>query len=50
MFQDMLPLFGGEVVRERVVIDRNRITGGGITAGIDFGLVVAAELYGNAVA
>ena len=41
---DLLPLFGAEPVHERVVIDRNRITGGGITAGIDFGLRVAALL------
>jgi cyclohexyl-isocyanide hydratase len=47
---DLLPLFGAEPVDERVVIDRNRITGGGVTAGIDFGLVVAAELFGRAVA
>lgn len=47
---DLLPVLGAEPVHERVVIDRNRITGGGVTAGIDFGLVVAAELYGEAVA
>lgn len=47
---DLLPLFGAIPVRERVVIDRNRITGGGVTAGIDFGLVVAAELAGDDVA
>jgi cyclohexyl-isocyanide hydratase len=47
---DLLPLFGAHVVDERVVIDRNRITGGGVTAGIDFGLVVASELFGPAVA
>jgi cyclohexyl-isocyanide hydratase len=47
---DLLPLFGAEAVEERVVIDRNRITGGGVTAGIDFGLVVAAEVCGAAVA
>jgi len=47
---DLLPLFGAQPVRERVVIDRNRITGGGVTAGIDFGLVVAAEIYGANVA
>lgn len=41
---DLLPLFGAEPVHERVVVDRNRITGGGITAGIDFGLRVAAAL------
>jgi cyclohexyl-isocyanide hydratase len=43
---DLLPLLGVQPVAERVVIDRNRITGGGITAGIDFGLVVAAEVCG----
>lgn len=47
---DLLPILGAEPVHERVVIDRNRITGGGVTAGIDFGLVVATELYGEAVA
>jgi len=47
---DLLPILGAEPVHERVVIDRNRITGGGITAGIDFGLVVAAELCGRDVA
>lgn len=47
---DLLRLFGAEAVDERVVIDRNRITGGGITAGIDFGLVVAAEIAGPSAA
>jgi cyclohexyl-isocyanide hydratase len=47
---DLLPLFGAEVAEERVVIDRNRITGGGVTAGIDFGLAVAAEVFGAEVA
>jgi transcriptional regulator GlxA family with amidase domain len=32
------------VVDERVVVDRNRITGGGITAGIDFALTLIAEV------
>lgn len=35
---------GAIPVRERVVIDRNRISGGGVTAGIDFGLQLLAEL------
>lgn len=47
---DLLPLLGAEPVDERVVIDRNRITGGGITAGIDFGLAVAALLKGERAA
>jgi cyclohexyl-isocyanide hydratase len=46
----LLELFGAEPVDERVVRDRNRITGGGVTAGIDFALVVAAELFGDQVA
>ena len=45
--QDLLKLFNVEVTEERVVIDRNRITGGGVTAGIDFGLSVVAKIYGE---
>jgi cyclohexyl-isocyanide hydratase len=37
-------------VAERIVRDRNRISGGGVTAGIDFGLALAAELAGEDVA
>ena len=43
----MLPLFGAEPVAERVVIDRNRVTGGGVTAGIDFGLTLTALIRGQ---
>lgn len=50
MSHDMLSAFGALPVDERVVIDRDRITAGGVTAGIDFGLVVAAELFGAEVA
>ena len=39
-----------EPVHARVVIDRNRITGGGVTAGIDFGLTLLAVLRGENVA
>jgi cyclohexyl-isocyanide hydratase len=39
-----LESFGATSVDERVCMDRNRITGGGVTAGIDFGLAVAAAL------
>ena len=46
MSRELLPLFGAEAVSERVVRDRNRITGAGVTAGIDFGLVLAEELFG----
>lgn len=45
-----LASFGAEFVQERVVRDRNRISGGGVTAGIDFGLTLAAELAGEEVA
>lgn len=41
---------GVDAVRERVVIDRDRMTGGGVTAGIDFGLVLLARLRGEMVA
>ncbi|CAN5534883.1 DJ-1/PfpI family protein [soil metagenome] len=43
----LLKLFDVDVTEERVVIDRNRITGGGVTAGIDFGLFVVAKLFGE---
>src|SRR5689334_19024028 len=47
---NLLRLFNVDVVEERVVIDRNRITGGGVTAGIDFGLHVASKLFNEDVA
>lgn len=47
---ELLPYFGATPVHERVVIDRNRVSGGGVTAGIDFGLTLAAEIAGRAVA
>ena len=47
---ELLKKFGIETEDERVVIDRNRITGGGVTAGIDFGLYVTAKLYGEDLA
>jgi cyclohexyl-isocyanide hydratase len=50
MSLDLLPLLGAIPVQERIVVDRNRITGGGVTAGIDFALRVAAELFTQAVA
>lgn len=47
---EALAAFGVEVEPRRVVIDRNRITAGGVTAGIDFGLVLLARLRGERVA
>ena len=46
----LLPLFGAIPDEARVVRDGNIFTGGGVTAGIDFALVVAAELAGEAFA
>ena len=40
----VLPLFGAIVTEGRVVRDRNRITAGGVTAGIDFGLSLVGQL------
>lgn len=45
-----LAAFGAIPVAERVVVDRDRITGGGVTAGIDFGLTLAARLADEATA
>lgn len=46
----LLPVFGATALPDRVVTDRNRITGGGVTAGIDFALTVAAQVAGPEVA
>ena len=48
--RDELAAFGAIPVADRVVRDRNRLSGGGVTAGIDFGLTLAAELAGERVA
>jgi cyclohexyl-isocyanide hydratase len=47
---DALEALGVTAERRRVVVDRNRFTGGGVTAGIDFGLTLLAELRGEMVA
>ncbi len=44
---DLLPLFGAQPSEDRVVTDRNRVTGGGVTAGIDFGLTLLAQMFGE---
>ncbi|HTN85599.1 MAG TPA: DJ-1/PfpI family protein [Sorangium sp.] len=49
-FREVLPLLGAERVDARYVEDRNRITGGGVTSGIDFGLRVAAKMRDDAAA
>lgn len=47
---EILESFGVTGVRQRVVEDRNRISGGGMTAGIDFGLTLLAKLRGEKAA
>lgn len=47
----LLAEFGAQPVAQRVVVDGDRVvTGGGVTAGIDFGLTIAAQVAGDAVA
>jgi len=48
--RDVLKDFGAEPVDARVVADRNRITGAGVTAGLDFGLALVAKLRDDAYA
>jgi cyclohexyl-isocyanide hydratase len=47
---EFLPQLGATPVNARVCVDRNRITGGGVTAGIDFGLYLAGEIAGRSTA
>ncbi len=49
-WRDLLPLFGAIPVEDRVVRDGNVISGGGVTAGIDFALTAAAEIAGERIA
>jgi cyclohexyl-isocyanide hydratase len=46
-YRHLLPIFGAEIAEGRVVTDRNRITAGGVTAGIDFGLTILASIAGE---
>ncbi len=46
-YHDMLTTLGAVAVNDRVVRDGNLLTGGGITAGIDFALTLASELVGT---
>jgi cyclohexyl-isocyanide hydratase len=48
--REFLPAFGATPVTDRVCEDRNRVTGGGVSAGIDFGLTLAARLVGREAA
>ena len=46
-WHEYLALFGAEPVKARTVVDRNRVTGGGVTAGIDFALTLTALIKGE---
>ena len=46
-WRDLLSAFGATPDTGRVVRDGNVITGGGVTAGVDFALAVMAEIAGN---
>ncbi|MBJ7412254.1 MAG: DJ-1/PfpI family protein [Phenylobacterium sp.] len=46
-WRELLPGFGARVSEARVARDGNVITGGGVTAGIDFALVLLEELAGR---
>jgi cyclohexyl-isocyanide hydratase len=45
-----LGAFGATAERVRVCVDRNRVTGGGVTAGLDFALTLVATLTDRATA
>jgi len=49
-WRELLPVFGAVVDEGRVVRDGNLITGGGVTAGIDFAFSLLAELAGETTA
>ena len=44
---DFLTAFGAIPTKTRVCVDRNRVTGGGVTAGIDFALTLVCGLAGH---
>src|SRR6202040_3536373 len=48
--RELLPIFGAVVDEGRIVRDCNILSGGGVTAGIDFVLALIAELSGQRVA
>ena len=50
LYMPLLELYGAAPVAQRVVVDGNRVTAGGCTAGMDFGLQLAAMLRGETIA
>src|SRR6516164_1264949 len=49
-YTELLPLVGATHEKARIVRDRNLFSAGGVTAGVDFGLAVVAEIAGETVA
>jgi cyclohexyl-isocyanide hydratase len=49
-YTELLPLVGATYEKARIVQDGNLFTAGGVTAGVDFGLSIAAEIAGDTVA
>ena len=49
-YTELLPLLGAKYEKARIVRDGNLITAGGVTAGVDFGLCVVAEVAGETTA
>jgi cyclohexyl-isocyanide hydratase len=49
-YTELFPLLGAQYQKARIVRDGNLITAGGVTAGIDFGLSVVAEIAGETTA
>src|ERR1700754_196404 len=47
---EFLSAFGATPVKTRVCVDRNRVTGGGVTAGIDFALTLVSMLVDRTTA
>lgn len=50
LWRHYLPQFGAQPVAARVVRDRNRLSGAGVTSGIDFAFALAGELAGEETA
>jgi cyclohexyl-isocyanide hydratase len=47
---EMLAQFGATPTKTRVCVDRNRVTGGGVTAGIDFALTLVSIMIDRTTA
>lgn len=50
LVRDLLTEFGATPFNRRVVVDRNRITGAGATAGLDLGLTLVGKFRGDTYA